>query len=229
MGRRPLALLLTAAVVLAAVLAWQLRSARQAEEQAKLEAGLAASRVLSARFEEVGALRPARLSGEVKSQADCASLNIFSNTQTAVAPYSVNYLLDLSKIGRSAFRWDARDRIMFVEIPDVTAEAAGVDMSRARIRQTGSYISRACGVAMQGQVAVRLGAAAAARAGDPATLNKARDAARLQVARLVRAPLAAAGLGTVEVRVRLASDPLPADDTRWDVSRSIEEVLADAR
>jgi hypothetical protein len=102
-------------------------------------------------------------------------------------------------------------------------------MADARSKQTGLFVSRACGLAMQREVAGRLAAAAGERAVRPDHIAEAQLSAREAVARLVAAPLEAAGLGDVTVRVRLATDPRPRDDRQWDISRSIEDVLADTK
>lgn len=230
MGRNSSRLLIVLLLGVGAVLLfsrWQVAQERRKRVAAELQAGLRASEVLSATFARESSLRVATLTGAVRSQGTCASANVFTDTQQTVAPYSVAYSVDLGRFDRRGLRWDARDRVMFVELPGVLAEPPALDMAAARSAQTGIFISRACGIAMQQQVAGRLVAAAADKAHSPAYLAQAREAARTAVTRLVAAPLAAAGLGRVEVRVRFATDPRPQDDRRWDVSRSIEEVLAD--
>ena len=221
--------------MLAAVLAvgWcvehrQTGKARREKEQAELQAGLRASQVLSAKFEETGSLRAARLRGEVLAQGACTSGYLFANGQQTVAPYSVDYMVDLTQMGGSSFRWNAAKHTMFVTLPALTVERPAVDMSRARSRQSGTFISRACGLAMQKTVAGRLGAAASERAGGADYLRRARDSARARVASLVQTPLAAAGIGPVRVVVRLSTDPVPVGDQYWDMSRPIEEIVGNA-
>jgi hypothetical protein len=48
------------------------------------------------------------------------------------------------------------------------------------------------------------------------------------VARLLELPLEASGVEGVTVEVRYANEGKPSDE-RWDVSRSIQEVLDEAR
>ncbi|WP_375390453.1 hypothetical protein [uncultured Sphingomonas sp.] len=226
-GWRVAAILVLALLAVGLLQQRRLTQERRRREQAELDAGLAASRVLSARFEATGELRAARLSGQVVSRGDCTSAYLFGSQQKTVAPYSINYMVDLSRVDRASFRWDARDRIMFVEVPGVTVEPPAIDMSRARSAQSGLFISRKCGLAMQQQVSSRLSAAAQERGRRAAYLVRAGASARTEVTALIRTTLAAAGLNGVQVRVRLATDPRPADDRAWDRSRSIEEVLAD--
>jgi len=221
--------LVVALLVMLGVQRWQLHQADEAKKKAELDAGLAASRVLSAKFEATGELRAARLTGEVLSVGDCKSGNVINNRQRTIAPYAVSYSVDLAKIDRSNFRWDGPGHTMFVELPGLTVEPPAIDLSRARSKQDGIFISRACGLAMQTQVAGRLSAAAGERAQRPDYLATAANSARLRVAQLVRSTLSSAGLTDITVRVRLATDPRPSDDRQWDRSRSIEEVLADPR
>ena len=203
---------------------YRLSQARKERDRAELDAGLAASRVLSATFERAGALRAARLSGRVMSQGSCVSGYLFTDQQRTVAPYSVNYMVDLSRVGRGSFRWDGKRRTLLVAVPGVTVEPPSVDMTAARSEQSGLVVSRACGLAMQNQVAGRLSAAAAERASRPDYLDRARASARVELGSLVHSSLAAAGLGDVDVRVLLETDPRTAVE-RWDVSRSIDDVL----
>jgi hypothetical protein len=203
---------------------YRVRQAERARERADLEAGLAASRVLSETFGREASLRVATLSGSVLSQGGCTSAYVFANGQRTVAPFAVAYSVDLKGVDRSRFRWDAAGHTMFVELPDVQVEPPAIDIAKARSSQSGVFISRACGLAMQGQIAGRLQAAAGERAHRADHLAEARASARSAVAALVQAPLAAAGVGQVTVRVRFPFDPQP-NDQHWDVSRSIDDVL----
>lgn len=222
--------LILIALVLAAIAGafwWQKRRA----EQAELEAGLAASRTLSAVFERTSALQVARLSGEAVTRVDGTSgYGMFANVQTTRAPYTVHYLLDLSRLTAADYRWNADDRVMIVTIPEVTVGKPNIDLARARTTQGGLFISRASGLAMQQRVAGNLALAAGATAGKPDKLAQARESARAAVGALVSGPLAAAGIADVKVVVRLPGEDRPAglDHERWDASRPIAEVLREA-
>ena len=224
---RGVRLIVTAALVVAALLGYQqfrVRQAEQARARAELEAGLAASRVLSETFSREASLRVATLGGSVLSQGGCTSAYVFANQQRTIAPFSIGYSVDLKNVDQSRLHWNAAGRIMTVDLSDVRVEPPAVDLAKARSSQSGVYISRSCGLAMQRQIAGRLQAAADERAHRADHLRDARESARSAVAALVRAPLAAAGIGPVEVRVRLPFDPQP-NDRRWDVSRSVNDVL----
>lgn len=200
-------------------------------EEAQNELGIDASRVLTAVFTQASELKVARLRGAVLARSECNSLDVFANSQKAVAPYSVDYTLDLTKLPTSAYHWNANDRIMSIDIPDVKVADPNIDMSRARLTQSGVFISRACGITMQKVAAKRLAGAARHKAEDEENVRKARNAARRAVIQFVKAPLQAVGFGNVQIAVRLPGEqkPLGLDRVQWDVSRSITEVLEDFR
>lgn len=229
--RRGLTAIVLAALAVAAMFGWQqhkLATARADKDRAEMQAGIAASRTLSALFERTGDLRIATLRGTVVTETR-ASSGPFADIQRTRAPYSVSYFVDLRSIGPKQYRWDARHRVLFVEVPDVQAAPPAVDMARARVEQDGFWISRSAGQAMQQQAATNLSATARATARDAEHLRRAQYAARVGIAALFAAPLRAAGVAGVDVQVRLASDPRPGGYKPWDMSRSIEEVLADPR
>ena len=223
MARRLTLLLLIAAAVGAAFW-WQHRRADRAE----WDAGLAASRTLSAVFAKTSSLQVAQLQGEAVTRVEGKSgFGMFGNVQTTRAPYAVEYLVDLHRLSARDFRWNARARVMVVTIPEVTVGQPRIDLARARSEQAGVYISRQSGLAMGQHVARNLAAAVTVKANAPEQLGRAQAAAREAVAALVAAPLAAAGLGDVAVRVRLAGEDRPAglDRERWDESRPVAEVV----
>ena len=203
---------------------WQQRRA----ERAEMDAGLAASRTLSAVFARTSALQVAELSGEAVTRVEGRSgFGMFGNVQTTRAPYAVGYQVDLHRLGPRDFRWNGEQRIMIVTIPEVVAGPPRIDLAQARSEQSGLYVSRQSGLAMGQRVAQNLALAASAKANAPEQLARAQAAARDAVAALVAAPLAAAGMDGVTVRVRLAGEDRPAglDRERWDESRPIAEVV----
>ena len=229
--RFPMRLLTLAAVALLAVFLWQrhqLTTARADKDRADMQAGIAASRTLSALFERAGDLRVATLRGTVVTETRATS-GPFADTQRTRAPYSVDYFVDLRCVGLAHYRWDREHRVLFVEVPDVRAAPPNIDMARAKVEQDGLWISRGAGLSMQRQAAANLSATARDTALAPERLRRAQYAARVGIAEMFAAPLRAAGVGPIDVQVRLASDPRPGGYHPWDVSRSIEAVLADPK
>lgn len=224
---RKLKLVAVVVVVIVAIggyLWWQDRQERKAAEQ-----GLAASRVLSAVFQRTGTLEVSRLTGDVQARSKAVSGYVFENEQITRAPYSVAYTLDLRQLKPAAWRWNGETKTMTVDLPEVTVAAPAIDMAKAQVSQTGMFISRTGGQALQRQAAERLTARAYEEARKPENLAKAREAARGVVADFVRAPLQAANNGDVTVTVRLPGEAKPANmaQDQWDVSRSIEQVYRD--
>ena len=225
MARRTILILLLAAVLAGGFVYLQRRRTAEAEWRA----GIDATRVIDIAFDRTSELRVSRLHGTMLTRTEAAGCaGLCHSLQLTRAPVSVGYVVDLRHLPPSAFRWNAADRVMFVELPDVTVEDPNIDMAKAEVRQQGMWISRSMGQAMQSRAATNLAQKAQATAHDPANILRARAAAREAVRRLIAAPLAAAGLPGVTVKVRLAADPLP-DNRQWDVSRSIADVLADPR
>ena len=225
MARRTILILLLAAVLAGGFVYLQRRRTAEAEWRA----GIDATRVIDIAFDRTSELRVSRLHGTMLTRTEAAGCaGLCHGLQLTRAPVSVGYVVDLRHLPPSAFRWNAADRVMFVELPDVTVEDPNIDMAKAEVRQQGMWISRSMGQAMQSRAATNLAQKAQATAHDPANILRARAAAREAVRRLIAAPLAAAGLPGVTVKVRLAADPLP-DNRQWDVSRSIADVLADPR
>lgn len=221
---KSLTLLLLIAAAVAGAFWWQQRRT----ERAEMDAGLAASRTLSAVFERTSALQVAHLSGEAVTRVDSTSgYGLFANVQTTRAPYSVDYLVDLSRLGPSDYRWNAKAHTMVVTIPAVRAAKPNIDLSRATTTQAGLVVSRASGLAMQQRAAANLALAAGAKAQAPEMVARAQESARSAVAALTAAPLAAAGLTNVRVVVRLPGEARPAglDRERWNESTPISDLL----
>lgn len=223
MGRRLILLLVVVALLVGFGGWWR---AHRAADRAEMDAGLAASRTLSAVFARTSVLQVAELKGDAVTRVEGRSgFGMFGNVQTTRAPYAVGYTVDLRRLRQRDFRWDAERRTMTVTLPEVVAGPPRIDLAQARSEQRGVYISRTSGLAMGQRVARNLTAVASAKANEPAQLARAQAAARAAVGELVAAPLAAAGLDGVTVRVRLAGEEAGRDDERWDVSRSVEDVL----
>lgn len=81
---------------------------------------------------------------------------------------------------------------------------------------------------MAGKVAASASRAARERSQSPDNLRKARENGRAALERLFGGALGAAGL-PVRVEVRYASEARPPNGDQWDLTRSLEEVLGNAR
>jgi hypothetical protein len=199
---------------------WQYRRAEKAEQQLGLDAG----RVLDAVFSQARELRVARLTGVALAKSTNDGM-VFHAEQETRAPFSVNYFVDLKRVGQDDYLWDSERRVMTVRIPDVIVEQPSVDLGTAQVRQRGLWVSRKAGIDLQRQASRHLATTAQARATSDENMAKARAAAVDAVTGFVRQPLAAAGFGDVAVEVRFPWDGRGSPE-QMDRSRRPEDVLA---
>lgn len=201
---------------------WQYRQAEAARDQLGLDAG----RVLSAVFTMTSELRVATLKGEALSRSSNDGW-VFNSAQETRAPYAVSYFVDLRKVDRSDWSWDADRKRMTVHIPDVAVERAAVELDKAQVKQDGIYISRGAGRVLNKQAAGFLVKAAMKTAKNDENMAKARRAAVSAVTNFVQQPLAAAGFDGITVDVRFPWEGEPTRE-RWDESKRPTDVLRDA-
>lgn len=220
---------LLAVVLIAAAVAIGVWWLKDRAERAERQLGLDAARTLSETFAKARDLRVATLSGDVIARGnDPGFAELLPTSLTVRYPYSVDYFLDLRRIDRSAYRWDAASQTMIVRLPDVVPARPNIDAARAeRIGTTGVFMSRDAAQRLNGQVATRSAQRAIESSKKREHLDRARSSAREAMAGLVGTPLRAAGLAKVKVVVRFpweaVSDGSPI---AWDESRRVEDVLA---
>jgi hypothetical protein len=215
--------LIVAALIALGWFGWQQHKARQDEYQTNL--GLA--RVLSATFQARDKLEVGRVDGALDvTTVDPGMFRFLRSAQKATLPYSVAYQLDLSKLDTSDYRWDAKQRVLRVTIPDVVPTAPNIDETKRNTLATdGMFVTREAYDNLNRRAAVLATRAATAEAQKPEHLNAARANARLAVAGLLQTPLSVAGLGDVRVEVAFPFDAVRSSE-HWDVGPSIAEVLA---
>lgn len=222
--------LLALALIVAglAVFAWFQYSARV---EAERNLGLDASRVLAEHFSKASALKVATLSGRVVARGDDKGfLGMVPSERRTMTPFTVDYFVDLSRLGPRSYRWDQQSRTLTIDIPDVTIAKPNIDEAQARSEQEGLFISRRASLELAREASARATAASRASAQKPEHLDRARENARTAVANLASAPLAAAGLENVRVAVSFPWEPKirSADPSQLDRSRRIEDVLNEA-
>ena len=133
----------------------------------------------------------------------------------------------MGQLSLDDYVWDEATRTLLVRAPAVRPEAPNIDESRQVVSYDGPLITRDMQTRLRQGVAVGARRQAAQEAAKPENMAAATDAAREAIARNLQAPLRAAGLGDVDVVVRAPTDGRRTDGERWDVSRSIAEVLAE--
>ena len=217
-------LALAAAIVTATIAGWRWWSDRHVV--ATDDGGLAVARVVAATLHTSADLRVSRLSGVVQATGATSRAWGWLTAQRVVkAPYEVDYFVDLRRLGTRDFRYDPVTRSLLVEVPDVVPGRPNIDQAAVTLDETsGLYVSRAVMAELQQKVAATAQRVVTDKAREAENIRKARENGRAAIARLFEGALGAAGL-PVRVEVRYAGEGRAADGERWDVSRSLEEVL----
>lgn len=228
MKRTPLIIL---AIVLAAAALfafWQ----RSERIEAERRLGLDASRVVSESFSNAAEVKVGTLSGKIVARGeDRGFLGLVPSEQTTQLPFSVDYFVDLDRIGQADYQWDQETKTLTVAVPDVTVGKPNIDETAATSRQKGVYISRSASQELARQTSRFANARSMKAARDPKRLEQARANAKAVVARMAQGPLQAAGLGEVQVAVKFpweTGDAAGASE-RLDQSRRMEDVLEERR
>lgn len=171
-----------------------------------------------------------RLSGTVTTRREARGgpADILRGELTVRQPWSVAYFANMAELGLDDYAWDERSRTLTVRAPAVRPDAPNIDESRQVVAQDGLIITRSMQNQLREGVARGARQQATSEASKPENLSAATEAAREAIARNLQAPLAAAGLSNVRIVVRTAGQG-SRDGERWDVSRTIEEVLKERR
>jgi hypothetical protein len=221
-------LLLIAALLIGGIAWWQADKAEERRVQEELAQAQGIVRVLSATFANKAALKVGEINGTLDvTVVDPGAIPILRSSQKATIPYSVGYTLDLSDLGADDYRWEPDKRTLTIRVPLVSAEPPNVDeTNRAVAGTSGIFVTRGASTNLARRASQLATAKAGEVAAEPANLSRAQANAEKVVADMARTPLEAAGLGPVSVRVVTPAAGV-RNSERWDVSRSIEQVLAD--
>lgn len=220
-----IALVATVAALVAAYRAYDRLTARYTVSQQ--DDGSAITKVVAASLSRQSALKVATVSGTVQSVAAASRLGgLLTSDQVVKAPFSVDYTVDLSRIGPSDLTWDPRAHALTVNVPDITAARPNVDQAAMTLVSTrGLFVSRDASQEMFRKGAVAASGAATSEARKPQWLALARENARRDLERLLGAPLAATGQRVDAIHVVFPFERGGRDDRPWDVSRSMEDVV----
>ena len=188
--------------------------------------GSAVTKVVAASLAKQSALRVATVSGIVQSVAASSRLmGLLTSDQIVKAPFSVDYSVDLSRIAPRDLVWDAKAHALTVNVPEVTIGRPNVDLSAMSLVSTrGLFVTRDASQEMFRKGAAAASGAATAEARKAQWVALARENARRDLERLLGAPLAAAGVRVDSIHVAFP-DERRGPDTRWDVSRSVKDVV----
>lgn len=151
-----------------------------------------------------------------------------SARKTLIMPGSVRYEVDLAKLDADNVRWDEASKTLSVEIPPIEIARPEVQIDRIQSYDDGGILMALTDAEKTLDQANRKKGVAelAKQAKNPLQMRLARDAARRAVESSFVLPLRAAGLDA-KVDAFFAFERGAANTDRWDVSRSIKDVLAD--
>jgi hypothetical protein len=223
-------LLLIAVLLAGGIIWWRADRAEERRIEEELAQAQGIVRVLSATFSNKAALKVGEINGTLDvTVVDPGAVPLLRSSQKATVPYSVGYTLDLTALGADDYRWEPGARTLTIRVPLVSAEPPNIDeANRAVAGTSGLFVTRGASTNLARRASQLATAKAGQVAAEPANLAKAQANAEKVVADMARTPLEAAGLGPVTVRVVTPVSGV-RDGERWDVSRSIEQVLAERR
>ena len=192
----------------------------------KTDDSAAIDRIVQTTFSRETALKVATLSGKEQVTArDVRMGGWLTSAKVIKVPFTVDYFVDLSGLSPRRYKFDAANRRLTVEIPDVTVARANVDESNMTINQTtGIWVTRAAEASLARTISAKAQRSAQVEAGKPEHLAAARESARRGLANLLQAALSASQRENVEVAIAFPFERR-GDSERWDTTKSIAEVL----
>ncbi|MGI4730606.1 MAG: DUF4230 domain-containing protein [Janthinobacterium lividum] len=228
MGRNATTLIALAAIVVALFGAWRAYDRWTVGYTVTREDdGSAITKVVAASLSRQDALKVATVTGTVQSVAAASRLGgLLTSDQVVKAPFSVDYTVELARIGAHDLSWDPTTHALTIDVPDVSVERPNVDQAAMTLVSTrGLFVTRAASQEMFRKGAAAATGAAMAEARKPQWLALARENARRDLERLLAAPLAAAGQRVDQVHVVFPFERGGRDVKPWDVSRSVKDVV----
>jgi len=220
---------IVAAIGIVGFLAWQRYDEKHVV--AKEEDGSAVTQLVTARLSGMSSLKVAELSGTVQSSAsDVRGFGWLRADQVVKMPYSVDYFVDMSRLGAADVQWIEASRTLIVDAPDIAVARPNTDEGRrSLVRTTGLFVTREAAEELSRRTSLNAAARAGAEAGSPERMAQAREHARRAIANLLSTPLSTLGYGDARVIVTFPPERTSRDGERWDVSPSIEQVLSERK
>ena len=207
---------------------WRMNVNEQKRRDEEIATAEGLARVVGATFTGSSDLKVAVLEGTI----DVTSIDrgpIFDSKLKGRIPASVDYFVNLSNQSLSRVRYDAKTRTLFVEVPDVRIAKPNLSLAEARFGEAeGPWVSRRASAALMNRAVKLANERAKTEASKPELVEKARAEGRTSISQIMQKPLEIAGMADIRIVVRYPSDAGKIDE-RWDVSRSIQEVLNEAQ
>lgn len=193
--------------------------------------GSAVTKIIADRFAGASSLKVSEMSGTIQSTArDVRGFGLLKSDQVVKMPFSVDYFIDVSRIGADDLEWNADSRTLIVNAPDVKPAKPNIDeAARTLVRTSGLFVTRQAGEELSRRVSAHAQGRAEQEARSPARMARAREYGRAALAKLMAAPLEAAGQGGARVIVTFPAERAGDNRDQWDVTTPINEVLANRR
>ena len=225
MTRTIQAIIATGLVAVFGVIIWLLVADFRPSPKIDVEKdGTVVAKMIDVRLEKVADLRVLHLTGTVQAKACVTWWRVLNPCRVFKAPAAIDYFVDTSKLALSDFRWNEEAHTLLITAPDVRIGAVNIDTSKVIADQTdGLLVPRDAMAELQKRSSASAHAVARAEAEKPANRGAARRNARTALESLFAKPLRAAGI-RADVQVRFAGEARPSSE-RWDLSRSLDEVL----
>lgn len=196
------------------------------KEQQKVEQSSIDEIVVALR-EQRNRLEVYKISGNVTTAARATGGpgDILTGTMKVRQPWSIAYFGDMGDLSLNDYIWDERTRTLIVRAPPVRPDPPNIDERRQIVAYEGPIITRNMQTRLRAGIARTAASQANAEAMKPENLAAANRAARERIAANLEGPLRAVGIK--DVRIQVVPGESSGNGERWDVSRSIAEVLAE--
>ncbi|BAV64512.1 DUF4230 domain-containing protein [Sphingobium cloacae] len=192
------------------------------------EDGSAVTKLIAERFAGASSLKVSELSGTVQSTAqDVRGFGWLKSDQVVKMPFSVDYFVDVSRIGPGDLEWNEKTRTLIVNAPDVKPARPNVDeAARTLVRTSGMFVTRQAAEELSRRTSAHAQGRAEKEARSPERMAQARDYGRAALGKLLGAPLGVMGYGDARVIVTFPPERAGTSKEQWDVTTPINEVLA---
>lgn len=219
-------LVIVAVMIAAGFFAYDRFFAKPARER---QESLDLAKTLTETFSKQAALKVATLSGEVRASAnDSRFYGLLQSRQTLIAPYSVDYIIDLRKLGPRDFRYDQSSDVLTVRLPEPIPAKPAVDWAQSRLmNREGVWVTNAAVDDMGRRAALGMSESATRSAAKATYIESARKSGEDLIVNLLSTPLQLAGRANTKVKVSFALQGGGVRE-RWDESSSLAAVIANA-
>ena len=206
---------------------WRASEERRRDEEIATAEGLA--QVVSSTFAGKTDLKVSNVSGTI----DVTSVNrgtIFDSKLKATLPYSVDYFVDLSGLGRDDARYDPTSKTLLIEVPDVRVAEPHIDLTQGKVGEAeGFWVSREASANLVSRALKLTRQKADENARETENMARAQEEARARIAALLEVPLKTTRLDDVNVQVRFAGEERTSDPSYLDLSTPYNEAIAEAQ